>query len=200
MNLKGKTDIDRALQAVGEILASEGHAYSIVIMGGAALNLLGILERATTDVDILAFARLGPDQPCELLRPPEPLPEPLLRAAHAVARDMGLDQDWLNSGPALQWDAGLPPGLAQRVHWRRYAVLDVGAVGRQDLISFKLFAAADSAGTESVHYQDLIVLRPTDEELEAAIAWVSTQDASPVFAEILTQVIERVQRDLSNED
>jgi len=98
MDLNGKTDIDRALQAVGEILASEAQPYAIVVIGGAALNLLGIVERATTDVDILAFARLGADQPCELLRPPEPLPEPLLRAAHAVARDLGLERDWLNKG------------------------------------------------------------------------------------------------------
>ena len=200
MDLNGKTDIDRALQAVGEILASEAQPYAIVVIGGAALNLLGIVERATTDVDILAFARLGADQPCELLRPPEPLPEPLLRAAHAVARDLGLERDWLNKGPALQWDAGLPPGLSERVHWRQYAALDVGVADRQDLILFKLFAAADSAGTESVHYQDLLALRPTDQELDAAVAWVSTQDASLAFAEVLAQVIECVHGDLADHD
>lgn len=25
---------------------------------------------------------------------------------------MGLDADWLNTAPAVQWRAGLPPGLA----------------------------------------------------------------------------------------
>ena len=68
------------------------------------------------------------------------------------------------------------------------------------MILFKLFAAADSAGTESVHYQDLLALRPTDQELDAAVAWVSTQDASLAFAELLTQVIEIVHRDLADHD
>src|SRR2546427_4598554 len=184
MDLNGKSDIEKALRAVGEILASEGHAYAIVVVGGAALNLLGIVERTTTDVDILAFAHVRPGQPDELFRPPEPMPEPLTRAARAVARDMGLEQDWLNKGPSLQWETGLPPGLVHRIHWRHYTSLAVGVADRQDLILFKLFAAADSAGTESVHYQDLLALRPTGQELDAAIAWVSTQDASLVFAEI----------------
>ena len=68
------------------------------------------------------------------------------------------------------------------------------------MILFKLFAAADSAGTESVHYQDLLALRPTGQELDAASAWVSTQDASLAFAEILTRVIECVHRDVSDHD
>jgi hypothetical protein len=200
MDLNGGSDIERALQGVGEILASEGQAFAIVVIGGAALNLLGIIERSTTDVDILALALTGAGQPHELQRPPEPLPQPLVRAALAVARDMGLRQDWLNAGPSLQWQAGLPPGLEQRVHWLRYSALSVGVVDRQDLILFKLFAAADSAGPGSVHYQDLRALDPTAEELDAAKSWVITQDASTAFAEVLDQVIECVQMDLINGD
>lgn len=200
MEFTGKSDIDRALQGVGEILASEGQAFAIVVTGGAALNLLGIVERSTTDVDILAFAQVGAGPVRELRRPPEPLPEQLLHAAHAVARDMDLGQDWLNAGPSLQWLAGLPPGLEQRVRWREYSALTVGVVDREDLILFKLFASADSAGPGSVHYQDLLALRPTDQELDAAKAWVSTQDASPAFAEVLTQVVKCVHGDLTNDD
>ena len=35
MDLTDKSDIGSALQRVGEILASEGQAYAIVIIGGA---------------------------------------------------------------------------------------------------------------------------------------------------------------------
>jgi len=169
MEFTGKSDIDRALQGVGEILASEGQAFAIVVTGGAALNLLGIVERSTTDVDILAFAQVGAGPARELRRPPEPLPEQLLHAARAVARDMDLGEDWLNAGPSLQWLAGLPPGLEQRVRWREYSALTVGVVDREDFIL-------------------------------AAKAWVSTQDASPAFAEVLTQVVECVHGDLTNDD
>jgi len=116
MGLKGHADIEQALQRVGELLAAEGHAFAIVILGGAALNLLRLVERSTTDVDILAFARPTDERPGELQKPPEPLPDALRDAARIVARDMGLDEGWLNTGPALQWRAGLPPGLGRRVH------------------------------------------------------------------------------------
>ncbi|MBL0171914.1 MAG: hypothetical protein IPP90_14570 [Gemmatimonadaceae bacterium] len=56
MVLSGSSDINEALTLVGELLAAEGHQYAVTILGGAALNMLGIVERATSDVDILAFA------------------------------------------------------------------------------------------------------------------------------------------------
>lgn len=199
MDLTGPADIDEALRLVGELLAADGHEYAVAILGGAALNLLGIVTRTTTDVDILAFAtprpNAAPDQ-ATIREPPEPIPEPLARAAAAVARDLELDPDWLNTGPALQWRAGLPPGLGQRVEWRRYGALWVGVVGRYDLIYFKLFAAVDSNGPSSVHYQDLLALRPSGAELDEAAAWVRTQDASPAFPELLDLVMTHVREDL----
>lgn len=54
--LDGSDDVDRSLRLAGELLAAEGHTYAVAILGGAALNLLGIVERTTSDVDILAFA------------------------------------------------------------------------------------------------------------------------------------------------
>lgn len=199
MDLTGPGDVDEALTRVGELLAAEGHECAVTILGGAALNLLGIVERTTADVDILAFATPRPGGAPEhatLREPPEPIPEPLARAARTVARDLGLDPDWLNTGPALQWRARLPPGLAQRVEWRRYAALWVGVVARYDLIFFKLFAAADATGPQSVHYQDLLALRPSRAELDAAAAWVRTQDASPEFANVLDRVVSHVRQDL----
>jgi len=59
MDLQNNSDVETALQRVGELLDADGHAYAIVILGGAALNLLGIVQRPTTDVDILAFVRSG---------------------------------------------------------------------------------------------------------------------------------------------
>jgi len=200
MELTGPGDVNEALRLVGELLAAEGHHYAVAILGGAALNLLGIVDRTTTDVDILAFAEpnAGTAPKRNSLRePPEPMPEPLIRAARTVARDLELDPNWLNAGPALQWRAGLPPGLEQRVEWRQYAGLWVGVVARYDLIFFKLFAAADSAGTHSVHYQDLLALRPSTSELDAAAAWVRTQDASPDFADILDLVVRHVRKTLA---
>lgn len=147
----------------------------------------------------MAFGVAGTDgvPKRDLVRePPAPLPEALLRAARTVARDLELDPNWLNAGAALQWRTGLPPGLQQRVEWRQYSSLWVGVVARYDLIFFKLFAAADSTGPRSVHYQDLIALSPSATELDAATMWVRTQDASPEFSIVLDAVVSHVRRDL----
>lgn len=200
MDLSGSSEIEEALRRVGELLAYDEHSYSIVILGGAALNLLGIIERPTTDVDIVAFARDEDAKYRVLHEPPEPLPAPLRDAIRNVARDLGLDPSWLNTGPALHWRAGLPSGLADRVQWRRYDSLHVGIVGRYDLIFFKFFASADAHSPRSVHYRDLLALRPAVDELTSAAEWVRTQDAAPEFAAILAEVVRHVRHDLGFDD
>jgi hypothetical protein len=70
-------------------------------------------------------------------------------------------------------------------------------VNRRDLVFFKLYAAADDIGTQSVHFQDLVALTPSDEELAAAADWIRQQDPSPDFNRIVSKVIEhaRTHRD-----
>jgi hypothetical protein len=193
----GSTQIESALQAVGELLAAEGHTIGIVIVGGAALNLLGIVERTTRDVDVLAFAVPGKGDRPRLVEPPEQLPDWLQRAIREVGRDAALARDWLNTGPALQWRQGLPPGFETRVEWRQFSALTVGIAGRYDLIFLKLYASADSTGPESVHYQDLLRLQPSGDELDEAAQWVRTQDTSSAFARILEEVLSHAGKDLS---
>lgn len=115
-------------------MAAAGEPQAIVVVGGAALSLLGVVARATRDVDILAFARARGRDAWTLVPPPVPLPESLAAAIRTVGRDSGLADNWLNTGPALQWKQGLPPGLATRIEWRQYAALRVGLLGRKDLI------------------------------------------------------------------
>jgi len=108
----------------------------------------------------------------------------------------------MNTGPALQWRQGLPPGLAGRVHWRFYGDVSagglwVGLVDRYDLLFFKLYAAADSTEPGSVHYRDLLALAPTTDALVAAAAWVRQQDAAAAFHDVLDRVVARVRHDLA---
>ncbi len=96
--LEHRADIEQALRRVGELLAARGASYAIVIVGGAALNLLGIVARSTRDVDVLAFAtRSRTRRAWRLDAPPDPLPEPLAAAIRTVGRDMGLAETWLNT-------------------------------------------------------------------------------------------------------
>jgi hypothetical protein len=70
----------------------------------------------------------------------------------------------------------------------------VGLADRYDLIFLKLYAAADSGGPSSVHFQDLVALRPTEGELNAAASWARGQDPTPAFSDILEQVIGHVRK------
>jgi hypothetical protein len=185
--LSGRAAVEAALNAVGERLAYASEPCTIVVLGGAAVNLLGIVDRPTIDVDVLARA-----DEAGAIHPPDPLPDALQRAIAAVARDQGLLEHWMNTTVADQWRFGLPPGLAERIEWRSYGGLRVGIVGRRDLICFKLYASADQTGPDNVHVRDLLALKPNDEELGWAAEWVRSQDPSPQFHQTVGKVVEYV--------
>jgi predicted nucleotidyltransferase len=183
-------NIITALQALGEILASQGEHAAVVVVGGTALIMQGFVTRATKDVDVIAISRDPPDRKRKAIEIPEPLPESLFRAIKRVARDYNLPDDWMNTTVGLLWKTGLPSGFEERIHWEQYDGLSLGLADRYDLILLKLYAAADSEGPSSVHYQDLIALQPTNEELDSAARWIRSQDPSALFARILDQVLE----------
>jgi hypothetical protein len=82
--------LERGLAAVGDLLAAEGVEVGIIVGGGTALNLLGIVQRTTDDVDVLAVLQDRAGSGGVTLAPPDPLPEPLQRAIARVARDFQL--------------------------------------------------------------------------------------------------------------
>ncbi|MGH3170794.1 MAG: hypothetical protein ACRDN0_33600, partial [Trebonia sp.] len=96
--------IDLLLGALAEQLQALGCHLEIVVIGGSALTALGLVRRATRDVDLLAIAENGE------LRRAEPLPEAILVARAAVAADFGLAEDWLKTGPTDLLRGGLPDG------------------------------------------------------------------------------------------
>jgi hypothetical protein len=158
------------------------------------MNLRGFAARVTTDVDVIARSEIPSSGPAVLISP-EPLPEPLASAVRRVARDFGLEEDWLNTDVAKQWHpgAGMPPRLAEDIEWHHFGALHVGVPGREAMIMLKLFATAD-LGPRSVHAQDLLRLRPTDDELDRARDWVATQDASEGFHAGLDEITNHVRQ------
>lgn len=188
----GSTQLRDLLSAVGELLEEKGETASIVVVGGASLNLSGLVNRATDDVDVIA--RAEGDRESTLI-PPDPMPEPLRDAVERVRRDFGLQPGWLNTEVANQWETSLPPSLKEDLTWQTYGGLRVGVAGRRPLIALKLLAAVDQGGPQSVHYQDLVRLAPTDEELEEAREWARSEDPSPIIAQHIDQVIEHVRED-----
>jgi len=174
--------LDVILAALAEQLRSLDAQQEIVVIGGSALTALGLVKRATRDVDLLAIAEDGE------LHPAEPLPEALRTARDRVARDFDLAENWLNGGPTdlLTW--GLPVGFMTRVVTRHYGhALTVHFAGRVDQIHFKLFAMVDQAGGR--HEADLRALQPSKDELIAAARWSVTQDSSPGYRMVLKDAL-----------
>jgi hypothetical protein len=180
--------IERALRAVGELLAADGQEERIVVVGGAALVLLGVVQRGTRDVDVIALGRAHASA-VELVAP-EPIPAALLDAIARVARDLGLPPEWMNMMVASQWRTGLPPRFDEGMTWRRFGGLHVGLPSRFAFVCLKLYAAADQTGPGSRHFHDLSALAPTAAELEEARAWIGTQD--PTIDHIVAKVVAHV--------
>jgi hypothetical protein len=181
VNITGES-LEVLLGALSEQLGVLGCHIEIVVIGGSALTALGLVRRVTRDVDVLAIADKGK------LHLAEPLPDALLSARAAVARDFGLDQNWLNPGPTdlIKW--GLPNGFMTRVVTRHYGpALDVHFAGRVDQIHFKIFAMVDQRGGR--HETDLRALEPTAAELIAAARWSITQDPSPGYRSVLVEAL-----------
>jgi hypothetical protein len=177
---------DRAeelLQALGEQLAARGERYELVVVGGSALLALGLVERTTKDVDIVALrSDAGLDSA-------DPLPQGLRTAGDLVARDFGLPPEWLNAGPAGLLTFGLPEGFVDRLTRRDYGPgLVVYLASRYDQIHFKLYAAVDQGPGK--HEADLRALAPTEAELIAAARWSRTQDPSEGYAQVLRGALE----------
>ena len=143
-----------------------GLNFEGIVIGGAALALMGVIQRPTRDFDILV---------------PE-LPEAIASAARDFAkaqRDSGveLQGDWLNNGPIQLGDV-LPTGWRERAK-RIFEgqALALSTLGRPDLLKSKLFALCDR-GTD---LPDCIALAPTAEELAECQPWLEAQDGNELW-------------------
>lgn len=156
------------LEAFDRFLADRSLRLDAIVIGGAALNLLGVISRPTKDCDIL-FPRL---------------PSEIVAASIAFARaarndgDL-LDDDWLNNGPSsltkhlrTGWEARLQPAFTG-------TALLLRSLGRADLLCAKLRALCD----RGLDLADCVALAPTAFELENVLPWLEAQDAHPHWPE-----------------
>ncbi len=171
----------------GRLARNEAPPVRMVVCGGAAMIVTGLLSRTTADVDIVALV-----DDAQRLVAPVPLPDSLLRAAREVAEALKLPKNWLNNGPSRDegglFQMGLPEGFQERLHAQDYGNhLTVYFTDRIDQIHFKLYAAVDRGG---YHISDLEALRPTTGELAQAARWALTHDVSPGFRVLLKRLLE----------
>ncbi|HEY2900258.1 MAG TPA: DUF6036 family nucleotidyltransferase [Polyangia bacterium] len=157
-------DPRKTLTAFDQYLAAAKLRLDAVVIGGTALNLLGIVSRATDD--------------CDILHPS--LPPVITAAARAFAVDVRsrgqvLADDWLNNGPAslanqlpVDWQTRLRPVFSG-------TAIQLRCLGREDLLRSKLFALCD----RGIDIGDCLALAPTRDELRTIGPWVEAQDTNP---------------------
>jgi hypothetical protein len=179
MNTIGRTQLEVALTALGDLLAARGFHYEVVLVGGGNLILRGLIPRPTTkDLDILGV------RTSDGVAPIRPMPEPLRDAVTDVGRAFGLADDWLNAGPDSLLDLGLPNGFVERLERRDFGGLVAWLASWFDMVCFKLYAAVDQ-GLRSRHFQDLRDLEPGRDDLLAAAHCAMGHDPSPGFRTLL---------------
>jgi len=175
MNIN-QTILTQALQLLGGILDRDDRAKPIhfVVCGGSSLLMMGLVTRTTRDVDIIAYISTEHHTP-GTLQYANAIPGFLSNAAKRVAADLGLDENWLNTGPRNLLQYGLPEGFRKRLHTKCYGKkLTVSFIDRLDQIHFKMYAEVDSGPGR--HVNDLLALQPTLEEVELAAKWTLLQD------------------------
>jgi hypothetical protein len=176
------TNLEETLETLGQLLLDRGQSFEVVAIGGGGLLLIGVIDRPTKDLDLVAL--LDDDKLVSV----EQLPPALSEAVADVARVFGLPANWMNGGPTSLLRFGLPKGLRERLVRRVYGGLGLSLAHRIDQIHFKLYAAADDR-PRGKHHVDLERLQPTRAELLAAAQWAKTHDPSEGFALVLAGVL-----------
>ena len=179
------TKLHEALNLLHEqLILINAPAIELVVCGGSALIATGLILRTTQDVDILALMEKNQ------LESSIPLPPYLIEAADKVGKILGLPENWLNNGPAVQFQMGLPDGFQQRLQQEIIGKkLVIHYISRYDQIFFKTFASADRGG---YHVSDLKKLNPSEDELVEAAKWCMTQDVSEEFHQILIAMFQQL--------
>lgn len=159
-------DISQAVKELDILIKAKGLNYVLYTCGGAQLVFLGYSTRRTEDVDLIH------DQ----------IDQPLRDASIVVAKKLGIQEDWLNNKVS-----SLGKRLAKGWKKKTVVLFDGEAItlmglNRQDLISSKLHAAIDRKGED---YDDLLFLKPSNDEIEVAREYVLKQkidlETSEVF-------------------
>jgi hypothetical protein len=154
-----------------------GDFFELVVVGGAAMTLQGF-KNQTKDIDVFR---------------PAVLPEPIVSGIASIGKIRRLASGWINSNVAnmlLQAKgSAVLPGYFNEVS-RTIEVsenLKVGLIGRQALISLKLYAATPSYRK---HTDDINRLEPENAEITEAVRFVLSLDATDVRKDDLHVVLE----------
>jgi hypothetical protein len=145
-------------------LAERGLHFQSIIIGGAALIVMGLVNRLTKDIDCLDPV----------------IPDEIKLAALNFRLDnpqLHLWENWLNNGP-ISLTNDLPEDWVNRtISLYEGKALVLRTLGRLDLLETKLFALCD----RQQDIGDCIALSPTAVELDQCLEWLYERDGNPYW-------------------
>jgi len=173
-------DVIVAISELDQAISQLGKSYTLYTCGGAALIFLGYDDRRTGDIDIIE----------------EELTDDLKQAAKDVAQKLGIGDDWLNNSV-------YPLGNRLGKNWKSQCntlyqgkAVTLKSISRQDLINSKFHATVERYGKD---YQDLLWLKPSLEELEAAKQYTLKQGAAETYEVFVNHYFQELKKDLAHE-
>lgn len=164
--MNGK-EAEEYLAALGSILEKESEEpVDIIVCGGMALILQGLIDRRTRDIDGMALVVM--ENGAYVLKKPV-MEKPIKDAIQRVAAVYGITNHWLSFQARTLLDDDLPEGIVERAEVRRYGEkLTVRLISRYDQVHFKLKAVVSREGPDA---GDIIEMGATEEEVTAAARW-----------------------------
>ena len=154
-------DVKKVVEEFDHYLANKSLQFEAIIIGGAALNIMGIISRETRDVDCL-----DPKIPIEIISASEEFSK--------LNPHFNLSKNWINNGPdSLKQDLGKGWFKQTQIIFKGNAIV-FRTLSRIDLLKTKLFAFCD----RDLDFQDCLKMKPTVEELEECFNWVAERDGN----------------------
>jgi hypothetical protein len=145
-------------------LFRKGQQFEAIVIGGAALSILGIITRETRDVDVL-----HPGIPSDILDSSKEF------ARNMEIQDTKLKENWLNEGPESLRNYLRPQWQNRVISLFDGKAIFLQTLGRTDFIGTKVLAFCD----RGFDLEDCLNMKPTKEELLEILPWVQAYDTNP---------------------
>lgn len=155
--------LDKALDLLDNKLMEKRLHVEIVICGAYAIHLLGIARSEHTLVIDSLIEVTSPD---------------ILKTIEEIGNELSINSRWLNDQAA---SVPIPPGAIERASpIPRWNAIKAFLITREDLIKMKASAFSIRRDHTNKDWEDLLLLKPTKSEIDAAIDFVKKINCPPI--------------------
>ncbi len=154
-----------ALTKLDEELTNKKLNIEIVICGAYALHLFGY-SRSEHTLGIDSITQLHSGEIKQIIE--------------EIGQKLGIGSRWFNDQAST---VSLPKGILSRAQpIERWKSIKASLVSREDLIKMKASAFSTRRDHTNKDWEDLLLLRPTKEEIESAIEFIKESNAPAKMA------------------